>query len=76
MHKRYTLDLAFKLPLAPALQGQLTAFEATIRTVLRNSAEKINAGLPNEENTTKATWHICKHDEAIPENCSLTEVEI
>ncbi len=61
-YRRYQLDLAFKLPLSGGLQGTLTAFEATIHNILRNSAEKINAGLPNEENTTKATYHICDHD--------------
>ena len=66
MYRRYMLDLAFKLPLTVGLQGQLTAFEATIRNILRNSAENINAGLPNEENTTKAAWHICNHDEGLP----------
>ena len=73
-YKRYQLDLAFKLPLDPALQGQLTAFEATVRNVLRNSAEDINAGLPNEENTTKATWHICHHDSGNTISCEPEQV--
>lgn len=59
--KRYQVDLAFKQPLPPELQGQLTAIEATIRNV-KAKATNINAGLPNEEDTTKAVWHICRHD--------------
>lgn len=74
-YKRYMLDLAFKLPLAPPLQGTLTAFEATIRNVLRNSAENINAGLPNEEDTTRAVWHVCNHDSGNTIPCE-PEVEI
>ena len=73
-YKRYKIDLAFKLPLEPALDDQLTAFEANIRTVLRPSAKKINAGQPNEEDTTKAVWHICNHDDNAP--CEPKEVEI
>ena len=65
-YKRYVIDLAFKLPLPSTLTGQLTAFEATIRNVLRQSAGKINVGLINEEDTIKATWHICRHDENLP----------
>ena len=61
-YRRYNLDLAFKLPLEPGLQGQLTAFEATIHNILRHSAVKINEGQDSEEDTTKATWHICHHD--------------
>lgn len=74
-YKRYMLDLAFLMPLEPPLQGELTAFEATIRTVLRNSATKINEGLPNEEDTTKATWHECNHDSGNKVSCGQ-EVEI
>ena len=72
-YKRYQLDLAFKLPLDPVLEGQLTAFEAVIRTVLRRSATKINAGLPNEEDTTYAAWHKCYHDESINKPCEPEE---
>lgn len=64
-YKRYKLDLAFKLPLEPGLQGQLTAFEANIHNVLRHSASVINEGKANEEPTI-ATWHICNHDESLP----------
>lgn len=60
-YKRYRLDLAFLEPLEPGLQGKLTAMEASIRNVKR-SATKINAGLPNEEATTRAVYHRCKHD--------------
>jgi len=28
-------------------------------------ASRINKGLPNEEMTVKAGWHICRHDEGL-----------
>ena len=63
-YRRYMIDLAFKLPLTPRLGIELNALEDAIRNI--NSVENINAGLDNEENTSKATWHICHHDEGKP----------
>ncbi len=40
---------------------------------LKALAVKINAGLPNEEMTVKAKYHICGHDTGVP--CGL-EVDI
>lgn len=58
---RYSVELAFKEPIDPALNGLLTAMEATIRQA-KPHAVKINEGLPDEEDTTEAVWHICHHD--------------
>ncbi len=41
---------------------------------LKGYAENINEGLPNEEETTKAKWHICRHDQTDPPPC--VEVDI
>ena len=35
-------------------------------------AEKINAGLDNEENTVSARYHICRHDEG--KSCSREKI--
>ena len=36
-------------------------------------AEKINAGTAQEENTVRAMWHVCRHDEG--KSCD-PEIEI
>lgn len=41
------------------------AFRDEVRA-MKALSEKINEGLPNEENTTIANWHICGHDEDVP----------
>ena len=70
--RRYMIDLAIPEPVAPGLQGQLTAIEQHIR-ILKSFAVKINEGEINEEYTTKATRHTCHHDEG--KSCE-GEVEI
>lgn len=40
---------------------------------LKALAVNINAGQPNEEDTTIATWHICHHDEG-GEPCVLVDI--
>ena len=70
--KRYNIQLAYKEPLSPSLQGKLTAMENVIKAVL-GEAVKINAGLANEEMTVTAKYHICRHDEG--KSCK-PEVEI
>lgn len=35
-------------------------------TYLQTYSVKINAGNTNEEQTNKATYHICRHDEGLP----------
>ena len=63
---RGRLDLAIpekiwdNIPLARKI-----AFRDEVRA-LKALAVKINEGLPNEEMTVRATWHICHHDEGLP----------
>lgn len=70
--KRYNIQLAYKEPLSTTLKGKLVALENILRDV-KKSAVKINTGMANEENTTKATIHTCHHDTG--KACEL-EVEI
>ncbi len=60
-HLRFTLDLAVKMPIPSALQTKLQAIKDRIKE-LKAFAEKINS----EENTIRATYHICHHDEGKP----------
>ena len=61
-HKRYRIDLAFPEPLSSTLKTKLKTLDNAIRAVKKASV-KINKGKDNEENTTTATTHICKHTE-------------
>lgn len=61
-YRRYDIQLAFLEPISPALQGQLNALEQLVR-VIKQNAVKINVGLGNEEDTTRAKRHRCLHDE-------------
>ncbi len=54
-HLRYNIQYAFEEPISPTLQGKLTALENILKDVGKD-AVKIN-----EEDTTKATKHICLH---------------
>ena len=61
-YRRFTLDLAIPEAVYDAIP---TATKTTIRDRIRQLkalAVKINEGQPNEENTVKATWHICHND--------------
>jgi len=62
---RYRIDLAVKEPIPAALEAELTAIEARI-CGLHGYSEKINEGLSNEEDTVRATKHICRHDTGEP----------
>jgi len=72
------IDLAIpydeKGGLPPALKGHLVAIEQHIK-VLKGFAVKINVGKANEEDTIKAKWHKCFHDET-PNTPCAPEVEI
>ena len=59
---RVKIDLAFKQPLSTTVKNKLDELKALI-VQGKAYAEKINAGLPNEENTVSANYHICRHDE-------------
>lgn len=60
--KRYNIQLAFPEPISPSLAGRLVAFEKVVKAILPD-AVIINEGEHNEEDTTKAQWHRCLHDE-------------
>ena len=59
------MDLAVKEPIPPQLSGQLVAIKAAI-CMFKAHAERINEGLPNEENTVYLMQHICHHDTGEP----------
>ena len=69
-YTRITIDLAFKNPMSNAVKKKLADLKALILQG-KAYAEKINEGLENEENTVKARWHICHHDEGLP--CELEQ---
>ncbi len=60
--RRLQLDLAVPEPLSPELEGQWETLLNYIRA-FKEASIKINKGLANEEDTTRADWHICRHDE-------------
>jgi len=63
---RFSLDLA--IPEA-IYNGISLAVKQNIRDRIRDLkayAQKINAGQANEEDTIRARWHICRHDEGKP----------
>ena len=60
--RRLQVDLAVPEPLSPALEGQWGTLLTYIR-VFKQASAKINSGLANEEDTTRADWHICGHNE-------------
>ncbi len=72
---RCEIQLAIPLEVYNALPlAKKIAARDAIRS-LKVLAVKINAGLPNEEMTVKAKWHICHHDEETGAMCE-PEVEI
>lgn len=59
---RFTLDLAIpKVDWDEAPAGQRNKIRLDILDIKDRSA-KINQGNPNEENTTRAKWHLCRHE--------------
>lgn len=64
--RRIRIDLAIPEradgTLSPSNEGKVDALFNHIITVKAISV-KINPGFANEENTIKATYHICRHDE-------------
>lgn len=74
-YRRYNIQFAFEEPISAGNMGKLTAMEAAIR-VVKGLAVKINTGKANEEMTVVAKWHRCTHDEAVIEDCSLSEKDI
>ena len=63
---RFTLDIAIPEPVYQAITpAKKAAFRDIIRE-LKALSVRINRGLPNEEMTALASWHLCYHDEAVP----------
>ena len=75
-YTRIKIDMAFKNPMATVVKNKLQE----LRTLIQQGkayAEKINEGLPNEENTVSASYHICHHDEPSSRiSCNDTRVEL
>jgi len=68
---RFTLDLAIPEDI---YHRQPAIFKGNITRLIRGLkalSVVINEGQPNEERTTKATWHRCHHDTGEP--CELEE---
>lgn len=72
-YTRINIDLAFKNPMPTVVKNKLNELKVMVKQG-QVYAEKINEGLPNEENTVKASYHICYHDEPNPTPC--VEIEI
>lgn len=65
---RILADLAIPMEIAekPAVKAKLLELYALLK-LAKGYSVKINEGLPNEEMTIKANYHICHHDtEGIP----------
>jgi len=59
---RFNLDLAIPSGVYDAISvTKKAAFRDTVRA-MKALAVKINEGLPNEEMTVMARYHICHHD--------------
>ena len=69
--RRLEISLAVPEPLSPSLEGQWNGLLNHIKA-FKKSSVKINEGKANEENTTKATWHVCRHD--THERCEMIEI--
>lgn len=55
--RRYSIDIAFKLPLSSATQTLLTEMETKVKAL------KARASLLSAEGSPKIRWHKCFHDE-------------
>jgi len=62
---RYNIQLAIKEPVSGSIKKITKDFEKLVEDV-RKYTVRINDGQGNEEETVKATWHICRHDEGKP----------
>lgn len=57
-----TYVAAFDMKIADAAAAQIPTFKSSVNN-LQALAEKINESGADEEATTDAKWHICRHDE-------------
>lgn len=60
-YRRFRMDIAVKRPIPAELAKDIDAIKEHMLR-LQHFAVKINAGKPNEENTTILEEHICNHD--------------
>ena len=60
---RFQLDLAIPEAVYNAIPLAKRVVIINAVRALKAYAVKINAGAANEEMTTKAKWHVCRHDE-------------
>ncbi len=65
----FNISLAIPMPLPQVLQDKLPVIRNKIRGL---KTYAINTG----EAAFQGTYHICKHGDGVPNNCSLTEQEI
>lgn len=63
---RCSIELAIPKAVYDALPLAKKQAAAQAIRDLKALAVKINAGLPNEEMTVKASWHWCGHDQNKP----------
>ena len=68
-----TLVPALGIKLPSAFVQRIPALRDIIRN-LKSFSRITNEGFPNKEMTTKASWHICTHDEANPKPCVEEEI--
>lgn len=61
-HLRFNLDLAIPMPLPPDFEAALPIIKAKILQ-MKGYAERINEGQENEEATTRAVQHVCRHQD-------------
>ena len=64
-YRRYLVQLAIPCDEDGKVTGAANSVINPLEAALSNAkkfAVKINEGLPNEENTVNASWHICNHD--------------
>lgn len=73
-YTRISIDLAFKNPMSNTVKNKLQELK-TLAKQGKTYAKKINEGQPNEENTVRATYHVCYHDEP-GNNAPCTDIEI
>ena len=59
---RCNIQLAIPLDIYNAIPLAKKVVARDVIRDLKALAVKINEGLPNEEMTVKASWHICNHD--------------
>lgn len=65
---RVQIDLYYEGKTPQQVNAEFPQLFTAIRAMKAKSV-KINAGLPNEEMTVKAVYHVCRHNEQPPKPC-------